>query len=127
MVKCIFTTEATAQQRQQNRMAAFSVHSRQRKDMRRTFFRSEGHCYPKTVILLSLKLLEIKTAREWSCQGQIFSKPGNVSFHCHVQCVLKGNNLFFKSRYCRWCSVPLEIETLLTITHRQYLKNHLGI
>ena len=35
MVECIFTTEATAQQRQQNRMAAFSVHLRPRKDMRR--------------------------------------------------------------------------------------------
>ena len=48
MVKCIFTTQATAQQRQRNRTAAFSVHLRPRKDMRkklrRTFFRSEPHC-----------------------------------------------------------------------------------
>ena len=64
-----------------------------------------------------------KMAREWSYQGLLYRKPSNVYFHCVISCIQRKQPNFDG----RCCFIPLELESLLTLVHRQYLRNHLGI
>jgi len=64
-----------------------------------------------------------KMAREWSYQGRLYRKPSNVYFHCNVPCVQRKQPNFNG----RSCFVNLDIESLLTYVHRQFIRDHLGI
>lgn len=64
-----------------------------------------------------------KMAREWSHQGRLFSRPSNVYFHCVISCIQRKQPNFDG----RCCFIPLQLESFLTLVHRQYLRSHLGI
>jgi len=73
--------------------------------------------------LLHQEKIVSKMAREWSYQGCLYRKPLNVYFHCNVLSVERKQPNFDG----RSCFVNLDIESLLTYVHRQFIRDHLGI
>ena len=72
---------------------------------------------PRDLVIVS------KMARDWLCQGVVYSKSANVYFHCNTACI-KRKQPFFDGKTC---IIPLEIENKLTLLHKQLLSVTLGM